>query len=105
MGIETKSIRFSEEERYMLDHIEASGLRFSSYIKELIRKDIEVRSLPVDFDIKDMIKDALKNDNELKEIIRTIINEDEKPSEVSEEKEALGTFMKTRKNRKEREEE
>lgn len=104
-----KSVRFTKEEFYLLKYLHYKNKRFS-YVKNLIERDLQETVEPTvnnisKKDIKNLIKETLKTDDELKEIIRDILKEDEeeivieqKKEDISEAKKDLIGFMTGKNN-------
>ncbi|MFR5267167.1 hypothetical protein [Clostridium sp.] len=93
-----KSVRFTKEEFYLLKYLHYKNKRFS-YVKNLIERDLqETIEPPVNNiskkDIKNLIKETLKTDDELKEIIRDILKEDEEEIVIEEKKEDISEAKK-----------
>ena len=100
-----KSVRFAKEDFYLLKYLALNNKKFS-YVKELIERDragtLEVPKQQTisKNDIKNMIKETLRDDEELKEIIRDILKEDEsvsmqveKNKELEDAKNDISNFM------------
>lgn len=99
-----KSVRFAKEDFYLLKYLALNNKKFS-YVKELIERDLagtlDVPATQISkTDIKNMIKETLRDDEELKEIIRDILKEDEsvniqvgKNKELEDAKNDISNFM------------
>lgn len=93
-----KSVRFTKEEFYLLKYLHYKNKRFS-YVKNLIERDLQETIEPAvnnisKKDIKNLIKETLKTDDELKEIIRDILKEDEEEIVIEEKKEDISEAKK-----------
>lgn len=80
-----KSVRFSKEEFYLLKYLQYKNKKFS-YVKDLIQKDLDETISPTisKGDIKQLIKESLREDVELQNIIRDILKEDNYNIEITE---------------------